>query len=83
MELYKDFFKELNDEYNIEKDEDNIWKKIINYFSVDITEESKYAPVKDENFTRIKIAYDKLNDTGRKIAVERVEELAEIERYKK
>ena len=35
----------------------------------------------DDNLQRIMLSYDKLNDEGKEIAAQRVEELAEIERY--
>lgn len=78
MEAYHDYLKK-----NAPKVEDSIWEKMLNFFNADITEETKSAPVKDENFTRISVAYDKLNDIGKRKAVERIEELAEIDRYKK
>lgn len=37
----------------------------------------------EKNFNRIRTAYGKLNETGQKAAAERVEELAELPKYKR
>lgn len=63
---------------------DNIGEKIYyyDYFSIPGSGKTQYNSISND-IMKIYTAYSKLNDIGKKKAVERIEELAEIERYKK